>query len=460
MPFSGNMTRKSSTCSLPAALLTEPSMTPSSSCDGFSPTGSTCSLDKFAPSHSTGRGANSGGRGHHSSSTRHHRHVSSSASQRKERHHSYNEKVASPTPFASSLLGQGGVGLVDPAVVKVFPSPSNKTDVPSSSHTSLPSTRPQQQPPSLPGNTTPLKSCDTTSEHENSDSVSPATPSTHGSSDNRGEKTTPISQSSPTLNGPDWADVVEGSDSSSSLSASRPEWAQMPHANGERDSGMGRTPPSTSSSVLGHPEGLLVNTGMIHMTPDLVGTLQPHSTVHPQHAIPNHAAVQKRNLPSHDERVINNKDKSNIIVPLPFHPPISHNPASGANSNWVVSHQMPSYYQQQQQPSYYQQQHHQHPQHFPSAMAAYTAVRGQAQTHHSHTTHLNHNNSSANGLLQTPAGLPPLSRMQFLGSGGVVPYSNNIRGHTSTACYNCGKRGHLGGSCLGITMDADSNLCE
>ena len=46
MPFSSGMSRKPSTCSLPAALLMERGMTPSSSCEGFSPEGSTCSLDQ------------------------------------------------------------------------------------------------------------------------------------------------------------------------------------------------------------------------------------------------------------------------------------------------------------------------------------------------------------------------------------------------------------------------------
>ena len=49
MPYNPRMTRKPSTCSLPAALLTENRVTtPSSSVDGLSPTDSTCSLDKAA----------------------------------------------------------------------------------------------------------------------------------------------------------------------------------------------------------------------------------------------------------------------------------------------------------------------------------------------------------------------------------------------------------------------------
>lgn len=48
MPYNALMSRKSSTCSLPAALLAENRMTPSSSIDGLSPTDSACSLDKAA----------------------------------------------------------------------------------------------------------------------------------------------------------------------------------------------------------------------------------------------------------------------------------------------------------------------------------------------------------------------------------------------------------------------------
>ena len=47
MPYNPRISRKPSTCSLPAALLTENRVaTPSSSVDGLSPTDSTCSLDK------------------------------------------------------------------------------------------------------------------------------------------------------------------------------------------------------------------------------------------------------------------------------------------------------------------------------------------------------------------------------------------------------------------------------
>ena len=49
MPYNPRMSRKPSTCSLPAALLTDNRVTtPSSSVDGLSPTDSTCSLDKAA----------------------------------------------------------------------------------------------------------------------------------------------------------------------------------------------------------------------------------------------------------------------------------------------------------------------------------------------------------------------------------------------------------------------------
>ena len=48
MPYNPRMSRKPSTCSLPAALLAENRVTPCSSVDGLSPTDSTCSLDKAA----------------------------------------------------------------------------------------------------------------------------------------------------------------------------------------------------------------------------------------------------------------------------------------------------------------------------------------------------------------------------------------------------------------------------
>ena len=53
MPIAPGMIRKPSTCSLPASLLMEQQgMTPSSSCEGLSPTGSTCSLGMVGHSHS------------------------------------------------------------------------------------------------------------------------------------------------------------------------------------------------------------------------------------------------------------------------------------------------------------------------------------------------------------------------------------------------------------------------
>ena len=48
MPYNPRMSRKPSTCSLPAALMAERGVTPCSSVDGLSPTDSTCSLDKAA----------------------------------------------------------------------------------------------------------------------------------------------------------------------------------------------------------------------------------------------------------------------------------------------------------------------------------------------------------------------------------------------------------------------------
>ena len=54
MPYNPRMSRKPSTCSLPAALHSESRATPCSSVDGLSPTDSTCSLDKVVISQVTG----------------------------------------------------------------------------------------------------------------------------------------------------------------------------------------------------------------------------------------------------------------------------------------------------------------------------------------------------------------------------------------------------------------------
>lgn len=344
---------------------------------------------------------------------------------------------------------------MDPAVVKAFPS-SNKTELPSSHNPSL--SFHQQQLPSLEGNVTPKKSLDKTLERDKS--ILPTSAHASELTDSKERKTSPTSQGSPTLNGASWAD--EEIKSSSSSDVLRPEWAQMLHVNGEPGSvGSRFIPPAPSStSFLGHPGmGLLVNTGVIHMTSDLVGTLHPHShhtLTHPHHTTPKHTLLTtKRTLSSHEERSVA-KDNSNIIIPMPLHPSAIHGYVAGANSNWSTPHQLSSssYYHQQQQPHFTQHLH-------PSTMAAVTAVRGPPQTAPYSHTQPNHNNSSSNGLLRTPTCLPLHNSLHPFSTGGLLSCSS-VGPHppSHVVCYNCGKRGHLGSSCPGVTMDAENSSCK
>ncbi len=101
MPMAPGMTRKPSTCSLPASLLMERGLTPSSSFDGFSPTGSTCSLDKFA----------SGGLGAHMTTP-------SQAI-----YHGNHERQTSRSSCNSVVIEES-----DAAILKVIPLPDTATN--------------------------------------------------------------------------------------------------------------------------------------------------------------------------------------------------------------------------------------------------------------------------------------------------------------------------------------------
>ena len=130
MPIAAGMIRKPSTCSLPASLLMEQQgMTPSSSVEGLSPTGSTCSLGTVGHSH------------HH---THQHQYQQQQQHQQIRRtptpsHSSRHSAAASHTPHSasvvveqgrhvskseSSMTNEGGssVAIMDSAIVKAGPS--------------------------------------------------------------------------------------------------------------------------------------------------------------------------------------------------------------------------------------------------------------------------------------------------------------------------------------------------
>ena len=123
MPIAPGMIRKPSTCSLPASLLMEQQgMTPSSSIEGLSPTGSTCSLGMVGHSH------------HH---THHPQHQQVRRTPTPS--HSTRHSAASHTPYSASVMVEpsrhssksdssaikeegSSVAIMDSAIVKAGPS--------------------------------------------------------------------------------------------------------------------------------------------------------------------------------------------------------------------------------------------------------------------------------------------------------------------------------------------------
>jgi len=353
MPFSGNMARKPSTCSLPAALLTEQGITPSSSCDGFSPTGSTCSLDKFALTRGSGGGVGGagggvGGRGAYSSSSRshgrhHQQHNTPGLAGRggKDKRISYNEQMTSPLPPLNGSMGVAvGGGEGGRSGSGLLPKGSRLD------RSSSPGIRDglHQQQAKLFGSTPSLrnseKSVDVRKSVPVASLISPSSSNASElSNDRRG---TPTSVSSPTYSNSSWADSVDENRPLSSI-GSRPEWAHMPFPNGEphthSSTGTRKTPP-LSNSILGHPA---VSVGMIHLTSDFVGTLHSHPVV------PNHTpSSAKRSISIPEDR---STSKEGVIIPMAVHPSMVHNSVPTATSNWPPHshfHSQPPYHHPQQ----------------------------------------------------------------------------------------------------------------
>lgn len=251
MPMAAGMTRKPSTCSLPASLLMERGLTPSSSFEGFSPTGSTCSLDKFG----------SGGAGPRMTTP-------SQALYRYSGEH-HHERQASRSSCSSVVIEES-----DAAILKAVPLPDTTTNT----------TDPNDNMSSKTGTLNAARKHTKT------------VPSPKLPSNNRSPGGT--SSNSVREPGTSWADQSSSNDTG----GGRPDWAILP-SNGEiKHNG---TPPfkqvhSTQSKISG---GVSDSHHIIPIRthPEQSNPFQQYSSVQPQNKSPHtpqrsrHTPVNKRN---------------------------------------------------------------------------------------------------------------------------------------------------------------------
>ena len=414
MPLRAGLIRKPSTCSLPAALLVEKGMTPSSSYEGLSPASSTCSLDMInlrgnTPVHS-------------------HRY----SVPQTERHYGRSENSAVEN---SPVLAN-----VDAAIVKAVPSlPHSKMngDVPVSDL-------------SMSGEK-PLR--------VGSGSTSPQNPATVPKVYNRHSGSSDTSRTGTrSSGGMSWADQVVPSEES--MMINRPGWAQMSAANGEMrlvsSHGelqhhnihvRGQVPSSAQQFIASHP---------VHHQP------HPHTSPHARHGLVakrnsgegyNTSIIQVPGTPDNVGKHIHRESSPSPVVkvPQPMLPQGSV-PVSARNvqmplntTNWPTP--MRQFL-------------------LPNSVSLVRASRPQAPPTAVYTPYTP-TTTVVNGLIRTP---PPhhvnriaATTAHVFTPGGYVAYPTlglptypQSSPAPPVACWNCGKRGHLGTACPGETMETNN----
>ena len=551
MPTAPGMTRKPSTCSLPASLLMEQQrMTPSSSYEGLSPTGSTCSLGMVGHGHLRRTPTPSHGHRYSSSShsAEHHRHLSRSES-------------------ASVREDSSSVAVMDAAIVRVVPSahsppftsPDSTSSRANSSFSSEVGTGNMLSESPLRGvsdhNSSAASAASQQVGHASSVDKSssghahktngPVTASSSVSkSVHKEELTSSWKSVGGASNGSSWADEVVSSEEAGQVN--RPDWANMsslsatsasssggrtvsPAAATAKPTTTGGVTVSQSSSVSHqhhhhhhhhhHPPSSQARTvHQILSSNNSVSDIIPIQT-NPSHSSPFHSpsssssssfmssstsSISSSVAPSHTPTSTSqHRTGTHLSTPTsstsahtPNRQKQAHVPITKRNSSEVSNHSAPVL---QTVPP-----HAQHmfvggsrtpnivgvtapsgggggggggtrgsghswivrPVLLPKHPVTLIGVPTPSRTQHHQVIHTSSPGAVHNGLMRS---VPPQTRLPttativpapFVPSqpGGLVICPSVNINHTSAPamCFNCGKRGHLGNSCPGVTMEANN----